>query len=321
MGLVTEQINAWTAKQMPYFFLWDFEGEQPFACPLTEAYERGIYFDVEEIKNYEHPMYSTKKLHFQKSPVSLAQYAEKFKKVQAELCFGNTYLINLTDKTKIESSHTLEELFHLGKARFKLYVRDQFVSFSPEPFVTISEGQIATFPMKGTIRANLPDATQRILTDPKEAAEHATIVDLLRNDLSLVATQVRVKQYRYLEKVQNEEGGLLQVSSKVTGKLKAEFTTNFGDLFNQLLPAGSISGAPKKKTLSIIRETEKEKRGYFTGVFGIFDGKTLKSAVLIRYLEKTEDGLYFRSGGGITAQSDFKAEYEEMIQKVYVPIS
>ncbi|MEM6299696.1 MAG: chorismate-binding protein, partial [Bacteroidota bacterium] len=104
-------------------------------------------------------------------------------------------------------------------------------------------------------------------------------------------------------------------------QLKAEFATNFGNLLSQLLPAGSISGAPKKKTVSIIQETEKEKRGYFTGVFGIFDGKNLKSAVLIRYLEKTEDGLYFRSGGGITAQSDLKAEYEEMIQKVYVPIS
>ena len=87
----------------------------------------------------------------------------------------------------------------------------------------------------------------------------------------------------------------------------------------KLLPAGSISGAPKQKTVEIIREAERSDRGYYTGVFGIFDGRDLDSAVNIRYIEQTDHGLQFRSGGGITAMSKMEDEYQEMMDKVYVP--
>jgi len=87
-----------------------------------------------------------------------------------------------------------------------------------------------------------------------------------------------------------------------------------------LLPAGSVSGAPKKKTLEIIAENETDPRGYYTGVFGIFDGENVDSAVMIRYIEKSGDKLWYRSGCGITNQSECASEYKEMIDKVYVPI-
>ena len=86
------------------------------------------------------------------------------------------------------------------------------------------------------------------------------------------------------------------------------------------MPAGSISGAPKQKTLEIIEEAEKIERGYFTGIFGIFDGKELDGGVMIRYIEQHGDVLQFRSGGGITGHSNMEDEYQEMIDKVYVPI-
>ena len=87
----------------------------------------------------------------------------------------------------------------ISQAKYKLYYNDQFVVFSPETFVQIRNGVITTFPMKGTIDAALPEADRRIIEDEKEAAEHVTIVDLLRNDLSMVSRDVYVKRYRFIE--------------------------------------------------------------------------------------------------------------------------
>jgi para-aminobenzoate synthetase component 1 len=86
-----------------------------------------------------------------------------------------------------------------------------------------------------------------------------------------------------------------------------------------LLPAGSISGAPKEKTREIIRNAEKEARGFYTGIAGIYDGETLDSCVMIRYVEKQGEKTFYRSGGGITFQSEEGSEYNELIDKIYVP--
>jgi len=89
----------------------------------------------------------------------------------------------------------------------------------------------------------------------------------------------------------------------------------------KLLPAGSVSGAPKPKTLEIIKEVETEERGYYAGVFGYYNGKELDSGVMIRFIEKKEDKYFYRSGGGITTQSVVELEYQEVIDKVYVPVT
>ena len=86
-----------------------------------------------------------------------------------------------------------------------------------------------------------------------------------------------------------------------------------------LLPAGSISGTPKKRTLEIIKEVEEYERGYFSGVFGYFDGELFDSAVMIRFIENTPDGLVYKSGGGITLESNAESEYQEMQDKIYIP--
>ena len=83
----------------------------------------------------------------------------------------------------------------------------------------------------------------------------------------------------------------------------------------------SAMAAPKKKTVEIILDTEEYQRGYYTGIFGYFDGKNLDSAVMIRFIENTEKGMIYKSGGGITSFSDKESEYLEMIDKVYVPIN
>ena len=152
----------------------------------------------------------------------------------------------------------------------------------------------------------------------KESAEHATIVDLIRNDLSINCSDIEVENYRYIDRIRTNKGDILQVSSCISGKIKND--TELGTLILGLLPAGSVSGAPKAKTLEIIKDSEVENRGYYTGIAGIYDGKNIDSCVLIRSLELDKDNnLWFRSGGGITAKSNMSDEYDELLKKVYLP--
>lgn len=85
------------------------------------------------------------------------------------------------------------------------------------------------------------------------------------------------------------------------------------------LPAGSITGAPKNKTVAIIEEAEGYDRGFYTGIMGIYDRGELNSAVMIRFVEQHGDGLSFKAGGGITSKSDCRKEYDEVLQKIYLP--
>jgi para-aminobenzoate synthetase component 1 len=250
----------------------------------------------------------------------LTQYQHAFEKVIQEMFEGNTYLLNLTFPTKIFVNASLLDIFFCSQAKFKLYFKDKFVTFSPERFITIENNLIKTYPMKGTIEANIPNAQAKILADEKEMAEHTMVVDLLRNDLAMVAKSVKVNQFRYVEKIAAGNKELLQVSSEIVGSLENDWAEKIGDILLPLLPAGSISGAPKKKTLEIIKTVEGYSRGFFSGVFGYFDGKKLDSAVMIRFIEKQQEGqLIYKSGGGITIDSDMYKEYQEMLDKIYIP--
>ena len=175
--------------------------------------------------------------------------------------------------------------------------------------------------MKGTIDASIPHAAEIILQDQKELAEHVTIVDLIRNDLSTVAGEVSVDRFRYIEKITSPDRELLQVSSSIRGTVASYYSSRPGDLLVALLPAGSVSGAPKKKTMQIIAESEGEPRGYYSGIFGIYDDGNIDSGVMIRFIEEQNGRYYYRSGGGITARSEVQKEYQEVIDKIYVPVS
>lgn len=173
--------------------------------------------------------------------------------------------------------------------------------------------------MKGTINADIPDAEQKILENEKEIAEHASIVKLLSSELSLVANEVEVKRYRYIDRVKTINGDILQVSSEISGKLPVNYHSNLGDIIFNLLPAGSVSGAPKKSTLELIKISEPHNRGFYAGVFGYFDGNELDSGVLIRFITNENGKSYFYSGGGITSKSNAESEYNEVLEKIYLP--
>ncbi len=314
-------MNEYGSKAIPFFFIIDFELERPLVYRLDRLQAEGILYDLRGRRNFRSAPAPPRPLQLRAEPVATDRYDHAFGQVQAHLQRGDSYLLNLTFPSRLHLNYNLREVFENSAAPYKLLFRDRFVVFSPEIFVRIEGGRITSYPMKGTIDAGLPGARRRLLDDPKELAEHYTIVDLIRNDLSMVATDVRVERFRYLDRVQTHRGALLQASSRIAGRLPAGYPARIGELLFRLLPAGSVSGAPKRRTVEIIRAAEGEPRGYYTGVFGYFDGRRLDSAVMIRYIERQADGLYFRSGGGITAMSRQEEEYRELIHKIYVPIA
>lgn len=314
------KMNLFGKKRKPFLFILDYELLDPLIIPLAEAAEINVLFSVNGISNYKEQIFKSKELAFRKFPVDYEMYKKSFDNVLNHIRYGNSFLTNLTFPTNIETNLTLKEIFYRSNAPFRLLFKDQFVVSSPELFVTIRDGKISSFPMKGTIDASIPDAETIILNDPKEISEHHTITDLIRNDLSMVATRVKVERFRYIDKVITHDKSLLQVSSEISGNLDDNWNDNLGNIFAKLLPAGSICGAPKMKTLNIIRESEICSRGYYTGVFGVFDGQNVESAVMIRFIENFNGRLVYRSGGGITVFSDPEKEYRELIDKVYLPI-
>ncbi len=313
-----DKLNAWGKSQTPFVFIIDFEEEMPLAFRVDEIDSKKILFDLNGFTNADHRSY--RRPDIKKFPISFEYYETRFKKVLHHLERGDSFLTNLTVKTKIESQLTLREIFHVARAKYRICIEDRFVSFSPEAFIKVNNGRIYSYPMKGTIDAAVPNAASVILNDAKEMAEHVTIVDLIRNDLSQVATNVTVKRFRYIDELKTTHKTLLQVSSEIAGILNDHYRENLGDLISVLLPAGSISGAPKEKTVEIIREAEGEKRGYYTGVAGYFDGQSLDTCVMIRFIGTEGGTFYYRSGGGITTQSDAFSEYQELLSKIYVPV-
>ncbi len=317
-----EQLNEWGAAKKPFVFLIDFEQKKPLAwtvedCPDWFQYKFTKFNSLKQPNPILVHQESPPIVPLIKYPIALAQYKIKFNQVLDALVKGDSFLINLTIPTPVENKVDFQTYFTRAQSKYVIWLKEEFIAFSPETFIQIEAGRIATFPMKGTIDAKLPDAKNTLLADPKEFAEHATIVDLLRNDLSRVASKVRVTNFRYYEEIQTQNGIIGQVSSSIEGELPADYASKIGSLLYELLPAGSVSGAPKKKTTQLIASIEGQDRGYYTGIAGYFDGSNLDSCVLIRYLGADQQ---YQSGGGITFQSDLEAEYQEMLNKVYVPV-
>jgi para-aminobenzoate synthetase component 1 len=315
-----QQMDQLAAEGIPFLFILDFALVAPHVIALHEIEESDpIRIQFQMNNDTSATVNSKTEISFTKFPVSIEQYQLGFDQVMKAIKAGDTYLLNLCYSTLMLGLPSLKEIYEVVRAPYKLYVPGKFVVFSPEQFVSIQEGIIRTYPMKGTIDASLPQAERTLLADIKEQEEHATVVDLLRNDLSIVSRKVTVDQYRYITKITTPTKSLLQCSSAISGMLEDEYVGKPGSIIHAILPAGSVTGAPKKKTVELITEIEPEPRGYYTGVFGVFDGKNLDSAVMIRMIEERTDGFYYRSGGGITYRSIAEQEYQEMLDKVYVP--
>ena len=341
---IIDKINRLASQDEPFLFVINYQGDKAFIRLLSDINPEECLFDFEGRRNFSHVRKETLKeeipeVTWQIEPPLYNDYERSFDIVKSNIMGGNSYLTNLTCRIPVSCNLSLEDIFHRAKGKYKLLLRrnenlNPFVCFSPETFVRIKGGRIYSYPMKGTLDASLPDAEKLLMEDEKEAAEHATIVDLIRNDLSRVAENVRVDKYRYIDILHTNKGDILQTSSEISGRLPEDYPHHLGEILDAQLPAGSITGAPKDKTMQIIQEAEGYDRGFYTGIMGIYDQGELNSAVMIRFVEeeaspsKTEKGknpevsreLYFKAGGGITSKSDCRKEYEEVIQKIYLPI-
>ena len=371
---IIDKINRLASQDEPFLFVINYQGDKAFIRLLSDINPEECLFDFEGRGNLSHAWKETwkeetwkeetwkKKISeeeisetiWQIEPPLYEDYERSFNIVKSNIMAGNSYLTNLTCRVPVSCNLSLEDIFHRAKGKYKLLLRRKrnltpFVCFSPETFVRIKGGRIYSYPMKGTLDASLPNAEKQLMEDRKEAAEHATIVDLIRNDLSRVAEDVRVDKYRYIDVLHTNKGNILQTSSEISGRLPEDYPHHLGEILDAQLPAGSITGAPKDKTMQIIQEAESYDRGFYTGIMGIYDQGELNSAVMIRFIEeetspvdfeadgeknfKAKEGkasegkepkasrkLYFKAGGGITSKSDCRKEYEEVIQKIYLPI-
>ncbi|ADV43239.1 aminodeoxychorismate synthase component I [Bacteroides helcogenes] len=318
------RMNSLAKADVPFLFVIDYMQEHSYIETLDQIDPTTCLYRFREAGNVEKSTADdageAEKAEWEIIPPTPGIYKRAFDIVKQNLLAGNSYLTNLTCKIPVTTNLTLKDIFLHSKALYKLWLKDKLVCFSPEIFVRIENGKIKSFPMKGTIDATLPDAENILMKDEKEAAEHATIVDLIRNDLSMVANQVEVSSYRYIDYLQTNKGPILQTSSEICGVLSDDYPEYIGDILFKLLPAGSITGAPKSKTMQIIADAENYERGFYTGIMGCYADKELDSAVMIRFIEQEDGQLYFKAGGGITAKSRWESEYNEVIQKVYVPI-
>ncbi len=309
-----KDLNSLGSKREPFLFITDFKASKLEVILLKDLKDSDVEFMIDE--DFKPSIHK----HFlQKMAIPFSEYKKKFDDVIKKIQSGDTYLLNLTQKTKIETDLTLKEIFRISNAHYKLRYKDKFVCFSPEKFIQIKDDRIDTYPMKGTIDASLDDAKNQILDDEKEMAEHIMVVDLLRNDISIMATDVKVDRFRYITEIGAGDKKLLQVSSHISGCVGDDWHSKIGSILESLLPAGSITGTPKKSTIKIIEDIEKYDRDFFTGVFGVYDGEKLDSGVMIRFIEKDGDSLVYKSGGGITLDSDAISEYNELLDKVYLP--
>lgn len=370
---IIDKINRLASQDEPFLFVINYQGDKAFIRLLSDINPEECLFDFEGRGNLSHVWKETSEegtseeetwkketwkeeiseeeiseTTWQIEPPLYEDYERSFNIVKSNIMAGNSYLTNLTCRVPVSCNLSLEEIFHHAKGKYKLLLRRKrtltpFVCFSPETFVRIKGGRIYSYPMKGTLDASLPNAEKQLMEDRKEAAEHATIVDLIRNDLSRVAENVRVDKYRYFDVLHTNKGDILQTSSEISGRLPEDYPHHLGEILDAQLPAGSITGAPKDKTMQIIQEAEGYDRGFYTGIMGIYDQGELNSAVMIRFIEeetspvdfeadgeknfKASEGkgdeasrkLYFKAGGGITSKSDCRKEYEEVIQKIYLP--
>lgn len=317
---VFAKMNSLGNSRSPFLFAFSYDLSQAFIIP-TPLEQTEVLFKTPIASNIPNNCSSGQQLqYFEALPIPFEQYEQSFEIIQNGLQRGDSFLANLTVRTPVRTNLTLDDLFFRATARYKILVPNNFVCFSPESFVSLNleTQRIETRPMKGTIDASLPEAERIILCDEKETAEHYTIVDLMRSDLARIATNVSVEKFRYIDRLTTSKNTLLQVSSLIAGKI---ITQNLGDIFEALLPAGSISGAPKQATCKLINSAEQEPRGFYSGVFGYFDGKQLDSGVLIRFIAQHNGMMYYHSGGGITINSRAKEEYNEVVAKVYIPQS
>ncbi|HEX2919145.1 MAG TPA: aminodeoxychorismate synthase component I, partial [Edaphobacter sp.] len=255
-----------------------------------------------------------------KLEISSHEYAKKIDAIKRYIESGDTYQVNFTDSVTVSNPHDPAAAFAVLSASQPvaysalLHVADQHIlSLSPELFFRIRDGRLTTRPMKGTIPRGLDleeddQQAMRLQADEKNRSEHIMIVDLLRNDLGRICRMgsVQVEDLLSIERYRT----LLQMTSTISGELNPGLS--FGAIIRAIFPSGSITGAPKLRTMQIIRELERQLRGVYTGAIGhITPAGDVTFNVAIRTLVLRDGIATMGVGAGIVADSHPASEYRE----------
>ncbi len=259
------------------------------------------------------------------SNLSQQEYTDRFDAIQRYLRAGDCYQINLTQRFQAEYSgdewQAYCQLSQMNQAPFSAFMRlpqSAILSLSPERFLALNQQQVETKPIKGT-RPRFIDpiadqaSIKELLQSPKDRAENLMIVDLLRNDIGRVCKPgtVRVPKLFDIESFK----AVHHMVSTVTGTLADEYSAT--ELLQACFPGGSITGAPKVRAMQIIEELEPHRRSAYCGsMFYISRHGRMDSSITIRTLIAWQHQLYVWAGGGIVADSDAKAEYQETFDKL-----
>jgi para-aminobenzoate synthetase / 4-amino-4-deoxychorismate lyase len=251
-------------------------------------------------------------------------YCAKIREIKQYIAAGETYQVNFTDRVCVATTLSADQAFGallqqqpVAYSALLNIADNHILSLSPELFFRIEGDRIVTRPMKGTMPRGLDiaedaEAILRLQHDEKNRSEHVMIVDLLRNDLGRICTMgsVRVEDIFSVEKYET----LLQMTSTVSGTLRRGLS--YYEIFKAMFPSGSITGAPKIRTMQIIHEMEQTPRGIYTGAIGyISPNGSSTFNVAIRTLVLKDGEARMGVGGGIVADSEPLEEYRECLLK------
>ena len=239
---------------------------------------------------------------------------------------GDFYLINMASTVTIHKDKKFMSHIDFMKSwekirsRYGFFYKDKekaVACFSPERFIAKENNFLIAEPIKGTLRTKFPKPTikdaENIWKNEKEIYEHTLVVDLLRNDLNYVCDAGSVEVF--LPFYARIAGKLIQMQSTIIGKI--EKNKKISHCLKDMLPAGSVTGTPKKKVCEFISQHEKNPRGFYTGICGVVEKNgDFDTAVLIRSLYMGERGVYVGVGSGITTLSETASEIKELAIKL-----
>lgn len=292
----------------------DIKSDLPFLYfEVYDKFETLITDDVEETFVLPEPS------------IDFERYESDILKIKKYISTGDTYEVNYTYDWNVlypfDGIKLYKFLLTMQKTPYNAYIKNEYeeiLSFSPELFFELKNNHIFTKPMKGTIKRGLSKSEDEanisfLKNDIKNRTENVMIVDLLRNDLSKIAKTGSVKVPKLFEIETHPT--LHQMTSEVCAEVRADVT--LFDIFEAIFPCGSITGAPKIRTMEIIDEIEEGKRNVYCGTIGLISPEKTVFSVPIRILQKTlsSDAFKYRSGGAVVWDSKADEEWDETIVK------
>ena len=253
-----------------------------------------------------------------------AEYCEMVEKAKHYIREGDIFQVVLSNPMRAKATGNLFDTYRVLRATnpspYMFYFSSDDIEVagaSPETLAKLENGQVCTFPLAGTRKRGVTEEEDQelekeLLADEKELAEHNMLVDLGRNDVGKISQPGTVKVDKYME-IQRYSY-VMHIGSTVTGKIRKD--KDALDVVDAILPAGTLSGAPKIRACEIIAELEQEKRGIYGGAVGYLDfAGNVDTCISIRLAYKKNGYICVQSGAGIVADSIPENEFQECLNK------